>query len=133
MNFWRNGFIPIFFLKERIKYKEERFYFGPLAMPLQLFERSSGPEVEMKWQVKAEVFEVRVEMWREKIRENQFLPPIIIGYTDGNFEINCNSPLFEALLREQATYFPVIIWSTKESDYKDFGSCLTGRREFWAR
>lgn len=101
-------------------YQEERFYLGPLAMTLKLFERSSGPEDEMKWQVHPEVFEQRVSDWREKIRKNQFLPPVIVGYADGIFEINCNSPLFEALLREKVTYYPVIVWSTKECDYKDF-------------
>ncbi len=101
-------------------YKEERFYLGPLAMPLSLFKRSSGPEDGMKWQVDGDVFEMRVSNWQDKIRKKQFLPPVIVGYADSEFEINCNSPLFEALIREKVTYYPVIIWSTKESDYKDF-------------
>lgn len=101
-------------------YKEERFYLGPLAMPLSLFERSSGPEDAMKWQVHPVVFENRVEEWQEKIRQNKFLPPVIVGYANQSFEINCNNPLFEALLRENVTYFPVIVWITKEIDYNDF-------------
>jgi len=101
-------------------YKEDRFYLGPLAMPMSMFERSCGPEEGMKWQVDGEIFEMRVSAWQEKIRENQFLPPVIVGYAEGNFEINCNSPLFEALLRENVTYYPVIVWITKEKDYKDF-------------
>lgn len=100
--------------------REERFYLGPLALPLQLLERSSGPEDEMKWKVDADIFERRVAEWRAKIKNKQFLPPIIAGYTEDGFEINCNNPLFEALLRENTAYFPVIIWSTKECDYKDF-------------
>ena len=101
-------------------YKEDRFYLGPLAMPMSMFERSCGPEEGMKWKVDAEVFEMRVCDWQEKIRKNQFLPPVIVGYADGDFEINCNSPLFEALIRENVTYYPVIVWITKEKDYKDF-------------
>lgn len=101
-------------------YQEPRYYVGPLAMPLRLFARSSGPEAGMKWQVEDEAFEARVEGWREKIRDNRFLPPIIVGYTEGGFEINCNNPLFEALLRENVTYFPVIMWCTSKPDYIDF-------------
>lgn len=101
-------------------YKEKRYYLGPIAMPLKLLKRSSGPEADMKWQVDAEVFEARVSDWQDKIRTNKFLPPVIVSYTDGGFEINCNSPLFEALIREKVTYFPVIVWSTKECDYKEF-------------
>ncbi|WP_310604230.1 CD3324 family protein [Anaerosporobacter sp.] len=111
-------------------YKETRYYAGPLAMPLSLLVRNSGPEEDMKWQVNGEVFECRVESWREKIRNNTILPPIIVGYTDGEFEINCNSPLFEALLRENVTYFPVIMWCTSEHDYTDFMNKYSPYTEF---
>ncbi len=101
-------------------YEEDRFYLGPIAMPLQLFERNTGPEEGMKWKMHPEVFESRVSAWQEKIRNQQLLPPLIIGYADSAFEINCDNPLFEALIREGITYYPVIIWSTKECDYKEF-------------
>lgn len=77
-------------------------------------------EENMKWQVHPEVYEDRVQCWREKIRSNMILPPVIVGYTAGTFEINCNNPLFEALLRENVTYYPVIMWCTSELDYTDF-------------
>lgn len=32
-------------------YKEPRYYAGPIAMPLNMFTRSSGPEEHMKWRV----------------------------------------------------------------------------------
>jgi len=101
-------------------YKKRRFYLGPMAMPVNLFRRSSGPEEGMKWRVDRAYFEYRVQEWRQRIRMNQFLPPVIVGYADGGFEINCNSPLHEAFMREKITYFPVIVWCTKEQDYKDF-------------
>ena len=101
-------------------YLEDRYYLGPLAMPLNMFVRSSGPEEGIKWQVHPVVFEDKVNAWREKIRANQILPPVIVGYADSEFEINCNNPLFEALVREGVTYFPVIMWTTKKSDYDDF-------------
>lgn len=101
-------------------YKEPRYFAGSLAMPLQLFQRCSGPEEHMKWQVHPEVFEERVMGWQEKIRNNRILPPVIVGFCGGEFEINCNNPLFEALLREQVTYFPVIMWCSARQDYTDF-------------
>ncbi len=101
-------------------YEEDRFFLGPMAMPLQMFERNTGPEEGMKWKMHPEVFESRVSAWQEKIRAQQVLPPIIIGYADSSFEINCDNPLFEALVREGVTYFPVIMWTTKKSDYDDF-------------
>ncbi len=109
---------------------EERYYLGPIAMPLDLLSRSSGPEEGMKWRVDEEVFEMRVSDWRKKVRNNQILPPVIVGYTDKTFEINCNSPLFEALVRENVTYYPVIVWCTKETDYKDFINKYSPYTEF---
>lgn len=111
-------------------YEEDRFFVGPLAMPLKLFERCSGPEENMKWRVHPVTFEQRVAAWQEKIRKNQFLPPLIVGYTKGGFELNCDNPLFEALLREKIIYFPVIIWGTEESDYQDFLKRYTAYTEF---
>jgi len=109
---------------------EKRYYLGPLAMPLSMFVRSSGPEEGIKWQVHPVVFEDRVNTWREKIQKEEILPPVIVGYAGGEFEINCNNPLFEALLREGVTYFPVIMWTTKKDDYEDFVSKYAPYTEF---
>lgn len=111
-------------------YKEDRYYLGPLAMSLSMFVRSSGPVEGIKWQVHPEVFEDRVNAWREKIQGNQILPPVIVGYAEGVFEINCNNPLFEALLREGVTYFPVIMWTTRKLDYDDFVAKYAPYTEF---
>lgn len=101
-------------------YKADRFYLGPLAMPLELFQRNCGSEEGMKWQVEQEVFELRVDEWMERIDLKQTLPPIIVGYEAGQFEINCNSPLFEALIRKEITYFPMIVWCSSKEDYDGF-------------
>lgn len=101
-------------------YLEERYFIGPVYMPLSLFERNSGPEETMKWRVDSTVFEERVEKWTTDITANHPLPPIIVGYADESFEINCNSPLFEALKRLNVEEFPIIIWITERADYDDF-------------
>ena len=101
-------------------YLEDRYFIGPVKMPLILFHRSSGPEEHMKWRVDATVFSDKVKGWTERITEGEAGPPLIIGYTDGTFEINCNSPLFEALMRMGQESYPVIIWMTQRTDYEDF-------------
>lgn len=111
-------------------YLEERHYLGPLAMPLSSFVRSSGPEEGIKWQVHPVVFENKVNAWRDRIRGEQILPPVIVGYADGGFEINCNNPLFEALIREGVTCFPCIMWTTKKEDYEDFVKKYASYTEF---
>lgn len=65
-----------------------------------------------------------------KDSKKQILSPVIVGYADGTFEINCNNPLFEALLREGVTYFPVIMWTTRKEDYEDFVNKYAPYTEF---
>lgn len=101
-------------------YLEDRYFIGPVKMPLSLFHRSSGPEEQMKWRVDATVFRHRVQNWTEHIADGQTTPPLIIGYTDGAFEINCGNPLFEALTNMGRESYPVIIWMTQRTDYEDF-------------
>ena len=101
-------------------YLEERYYVGPIMMPVDFFRRSSGPEEGMKWQVDATVFEERTRSWIDKISKGEKLPPFIINYANDTFEINCNSPLHEALVRMNVKEFPVIIWITLRTDYEDF-------------
>lgn len=101
-------------------YLEERYYMGPIMLPVSLFCRNSGPEEGMKWRVDAELFEERTRRWMDKIRFDEKVPPLIISYFDNTFELNCNSPLHEALVRMNVKEFPVIIWSTMRKDYEDF-------------
>ena len=101
-------------------YQEERYYIGPVPMPVNLFHRSSGPEEGMKWRVDETVFEGRTQEWMDKIKSGEAVPPLIISYFDNAFEINCNSPLHEALVRMKIKTFPVIIWITLRKDYEDF-------------
>ncbi len=101
-------------------YMEDRYFIGPVKMPLTLFHRSSGPEEQMKWRVNATVFQDRVKNWTARIANGESTPPLIIGYADGEFEINCNNPLFEALTRIGQESYSVIIWMSQRTDYEDF-------------
>ena len=65
------------------------------------------------------VFEERINRWMDKIKLEEKIP-LIISYFDNTFEINCNSPLHEALVRLNIKEFPVIIWITLRKDYEDF-------------
>lgn len=99
-----------------------RYYLGPIKMPLSLFQRSSGPEDNMKWKVHPTVFENRVMSWTDKIKSGEETPPLIINYDNGIFEINNDNPLFEALNRSGVTEHPIIIWITEKEDYATFAT-----------
>ncbi|GGG12186.1 hypothetical protein GCM10010912_65760 [Paenibacillus albidus] len=56
----------------------------------------------------------------DEIRCRKDTPPLIINFDKGEFEINCNNPLFEALNRVHVNEYPVIIWITERADYDVF-------------
>lgn len=97
-----------------------RYYIGPVIMPLDLFKRSSGPEKNIKWRVDEVDFEVKVSRWIDRIKNGEDIPPFIINYEAGQFEINCNNPLFEAMKRLNITEYYIIIWITGKSDNDRF-------------
>lgn len=101
-------------------YRYPREYIGPLALPLSLFTQSSGPEEHMKWRVHPDVWERNVAARQQLIRRWEPLPPLIVNYGEEGFELNCGSPLYEALTRENVPYFPVIIWCSSEADRAAF-------------
>lgn len=101
-------------------YLVPRQYMGPLAMPLSLLTRSSGPEEHMKWRVHPIVWEEKVAERQQLIRQRQLLPPLIVNYSEEGFELNCGSPLYEALVREEIPYFPVIVWCSSEAEMQAF-------------
>ena len=74
----------------------------------------------MKWRVHPVVWEEKVAAWRRCIRQGELLPPLIVNYGKGGFELNCGSPLYEALIQERVPYFPVIIWCSGETDCEEF-------------
>jgi len=97
-----------------------RYYYGPVVMPLSLFQRSSGPEVNMKWRVHPTVFENKVAQWMNRIRNKEDTPPLIIQFENGKFEINCDNPLFEASKRLQVSKHAIIFWMTERFDHDEF-------------
>ena len=99
-------------------HQKPRYYVGPAAVPLTLYTRSSGPEEHAKWRVHPLVWERRVTAWQQRIRQQAPLPPLIVGYTEGRFELNCGSPLYEALIREGLRSFPVIFWCSSTADLR---------------
>lgn len=98
----------------------DRYYIGPVKMPLKLFKRYCGPEEEMKYQVKAEYFESRVAKLMEAIQKEKDMPPMIIHYVNGDFELSDGNHRYEAYSRLGINECDVIVWITEKSEYDEF-------------
>lgn len=98
----------------------ERRYFGPMLMPLDLFERCCGPEENMKFRVDRVWFEKHVAELTEAVWTNRDMPPLIAHFVDGGFELNDGNHRFEACRRLGVKAYPFIIWITEGAECEEF-------------
>lgn len=98
----------------------DRYFLGPVKMPLSLFKRCCGPEPDMTWVIPKEPFENKVNQLQKVISENPDMPPLIVSYTNGEFQLNDGNHRFEAYSRLGITEYYVIVWITEKEDYTDF-------------
>lgn len=110
----------------------DRYYIGPISMPLSLFERICGPEEDMRYRVNAEGFEKKVSALVKAILDGADLPPLIVHYYlengKGHFELNDGNHRHEALARLGAHSCHVIVWITDADELglftKSFSHCI---------
>ncbi len=100
----------------------DRTYLGPYRMPLSLFKRCCGPEETMTWRVDAAGFERRVGNLMRLIASKHDLPPLIIQFVNGEFELNDGNHRYEAYHRLGISEVDVIIWITEKQDVDRFQS-----------
>lgn len=95
---------------------EKRRFFTPCLIELSHFERCCGPESHLKYVIDKTNFEKRVEGMIKSLNEGWKMPPLIINFSKGKFELNDGNHRFEALVRSQVKEYYVIIWTTGSED-----------------
>ena len=98
----------------------DRYYFSPALFPVRLFRRCAGPEPEMKYRIDPDWWEHKVKELEKAVQADPDMPPLIVHYVDGEFELNDGNhrhKAYENLGIEKAW---VIIWITEKSERDDF-------------
>lgn len=98
----------------------DRYYIGPITMPTYFFTRCCGPEEGMKYRVDPEWFEKHVNQLQEILKNTPDMPPLIVHYVDGGFELNDGNHRFEAYQRLGVEEIKVIVWITEKEEYDEF-------------
>ena len=94
---------------------EDRIYFAPKKMSLNLFERCCGPEKGMKFQIPSEGFYKNVEAIAEKFKNSNWdMPPLIIFKNNGKYELNDGNHRYEALRTLGIDRYWIILWKTAD-------------------
>ena len=100
----------------------DRFFLGPIKMPLSLFSRCCGPEKNMKWRIDAEWFDKHVSKLMGVIEKERDMPPLIVHFVDGGFELNDGNHRLEAYSRLGIKEYYVFVWITEKDEYDLFMS-----------
>ena len=98
----------------------DRYYFSPTEFPVSLFRRCAGPEEEMKYRIDKDWWEQRVAGLEKSIQSDPDMPPLIVHYTDGEFELNDGNHRLQAYENLGIEKAWVIIWITEEAERDDF-------------
>ena len=98
----------------------DRYYFSPALFPVSLFKRCTGPEPEMKYRVDKDWWEQRIGELEKSIRSGADMPPMIVHYVDGGFELNDGNHRHQAYENLGIEKAWVIIWITEEAERDDF-------------
>lgn len=98
----------------------DRYFIGPVTMPLSLFPRCCGPEENMRYKIPEEWFEKHVKHLQDIIKTAEDMPPLIVHYAEHEFELNDGNHRSEAYKRLGITEYPVIVWMTEKSEYEEF-------------
>ncbi|MBE5794833.1 MAG: hypothetical protein E7323_09180 [Clostridiales bacterium] len=100
----------------------DRYYFSPALFPIRLFNRCTGPEPDMKYQIDPDWWQQRVAVLENVIQTEPDLPPLIVHYVDGTFELNDGNHRHKAYENLGIENIWVIIWITEEAELDDFSA-----------
>ena len=98
----------------------DRFFFSPAQFPVSLFKRCSGPEDDMTYRVDKDWWEHKISELTKVIQDGTEMPPIIVHYVDGEFELNDGNHRLQVYKDLGIETVWVIIWITEEQELKDF-------------
>ena len=98
----------------------EPIFIGPVLQHMSSFMRCCGPEEGMRYFEERERFELRVHQLMEAIVRGADLPPLLLHYCGGEFDLYDGAHRYEAYSRLGISQIPVIIWLRNQADKADF-------------
>ncbi len=104
----------------------DRYYFSPALFPIRLFRRCAGPEQEMKYRIDKDWWDARVAGLEKSIQNDPDMPPLIVHYADGGFELNDGNHRHKAYENLGVENAWVILWITEEAEKDEFLSRYGG-------
>ena len=98
----------------------DRYFISPAQFPIDLFKRCSGPEEDMKYRIDKDWWDHKIENLTKVVESDVDMPPIIVHYVDGGFELNDGNHRHKVYENLGIDKVWAIIWITEEDELKDF-------------
>ena len=98
----------------------DRYYIAPARFPAALFRRCAGPEPDMKYRIDPAWWERHVKELEEAIQTDADMPPLIVHYVDGAFELNDGNHRRKAYENLGVETVWAIVWITEKAELDDF-------------
>ena len=95
-----------------------RYFVGPIPVELDELKRCCGPGPGMIYRVDKKGFESIVNGMIHAMRHGWDMPPLIVNYANGYFEVNDGNHRHEALKRIGVKAYYAILWTTDPKDYQ---------------
>ena len=100
--------------------KFDRYYISPALFPVRLFKRCTGPEPEMKYRIDRDWWNIRLAETEKSVQSDPDMPPLIVHYADGEFELNDGNHRHKAYENLGIENAWVIIWITEKAELDEF-------------
>ncbi len=97
---------------------QKRYFTNPVIFSLDAFSRNCGPESTMKYKVRKPSFDFMVGNMMASLINGWDMPPLIINYEKGKFDMSDGNHRFEALTLLGLTHYFVIFWTSSMEDYE---------------
>ena len=98
----------------------DRYFISPAQFPTGMFKRCSGPEDDMKYRIDKGWWDHKISELTKVIESGTEMPPIIVHYVDGGFELNDGNHRHKVYENLGIDKVWAIIWITEDDELKDF-------------
>ena|SRR5689334_1748762 len=106
--------------------RQQRWWIGPVRVPLASLTRICGPEPQMEYQTTRDAWEAHVSEIAAAASDPEALPPLILEYRGQYLALCDGNHRHEALRRRGETHAWSLVWcnSREEFDASHNSSCL---------
>lgn len=97
----------------------QRYYLGPMELPLEDFQRNTGPEINREFQVTLESFQANIKGIQERLNQDWDMPPLLIQYDQGTYQLSDGNHRHAALMDMGKRDYSIIFWCSSEKELEE--------------